>query len=62
MVADRRNHVAGAAAVGGHAADMVAKSTACVHERHRVPGRLQRGSERFVHRFVQTTVELTNLV
>ena len=37
----RRNHAGGTATVGGHAADTVAKSTACVHERHRVPGRLQ---------------------
>ena len=37
----RRNHAGDMATVGGHVADMVAKSSACVHERHRVPGRLQ---------------------
>ena len=29
------------ATVGGHVPDMVARSTACVHERYARPGRLQ---------------------
>ena len=57
----RRNHAGDMATVGGHVAGMVAKSTACVHERQRVPGRLQRQSERFVEFSGQLlVVELTN--
>ena len=44
----RRNHASGTATVGGQCTAMVASSIAGVHERQRVPGRLQRQSERFV--------------
>ena len=51
----RRNHASGTATVGGQCTAMVAESNACVHERHRVPARLQRRSEPFVPYFGPTT-------
>ena len=58
----RRNHASGTATSGGQCTAMVARSIAGVHERQRVPGRLQRQSERFVDVSGQRLVELTNVM
>ena len=55
----RRNHAGDTGTVGGQCTAMVASSIAGVHERQRVPGRLQRRSERFVTVSGQPLVELT---
>ena len=56
----RRNHAGDTATLGGQCTAMVASSTAGVHERQRVPGRLQRQSEGFVTVSCNKVVELTD--
>ena len=58
----RRNHAGDTVTVGGQCTAMVARSIAGVHERQRVPARLQRQSEGFVEFSGQRLVELTNVM